>query len=78
MEENNKGEEITPGREREPTTVVIGIGDLPAPMGTVAQKAAKVVRRERAKNINRRIAFRMVANNFKNQTATKSFEDKIN
>ena len=35
-------------------------------------------RRERAKNANRRIAFRIVSNILKEQTAAKSFEDEIN
>jgi len=78
VEENDQGEQMAPGREREPTTVVIGIGDLPLPGGNAAQRNAELARRERARNANRRIAFRMVANIFKDQTAAKSFEDEIN
>ena len=57
---------------------IVGIGDLPPPTGIVAQRAAKVARRERAQNAKRRIAFRMVANVCKDQIATKSFKDQIN
>jgi len=78
VEENDQGEQMAPGREREPTTVVIGIGDLPRPAGNAAQRNAELARRERARNANRIIVFRMVANIFKDQTAAKSFEDEIN
>ena len=66
---------MAPGRERDPTTVIIGIGELPIPTGNASAKAAETSRRERSRNANRRIAFRMVSNILKDQTAAKSFED---
>ena len=35
------------GQERDPTTVIIGIGELPAPAGNASARAAEMSRRER-------------------------------
>ena len=78
VEKNEQGVKMAPGQRRDPTTVIIGIGELPMPAGNPNARAAKMSRRERAKNANRRTAFRMVTNILKDQTASKSFEEQIN
>ena len=78
VEKNEQGVEMAPGRERGPTTVIIRIGELPMPTGNASAKAAETSKRERARNANRRIAFRMVSNILKDQTAANSFKDEIN
>jgi len=79
VEDNNQGEGMAPGRKREPTTVEIGIGELsPAARNANAGVTETNRRRERARNAYRRIAFRIVSNILKYQTAAKAFEDEIN
>ena len=69
---------MAPGRSREPTTVVIGVDELPEPTGNVNARATERARRERAKNTNRRFTFRMVSNVLKCENAIKAFEQAIN
>ena len=67
---NNEGLVIAPARTRHPSEAIIGIIELPLP---ARGRDGEEQRRERHRDINRRVAFRMAINVLKNRLAKKAF-----